>query len=156
MPALRPLLARFFKVLLIAVLVVVVVVGVGGILMWNFLFDVSRDEVARAAAPDGAVIATLLETNGGATTDFGYEVMVDGTKVAVLYGAVRNSNAYGANLRWASSSELDIEYLTARWADLQKPELRVGARTIHVVLKPNITDGTAPAGGMLRNQENRH
>jgi hypothetical protein len=37
---------------------------------------VSRDEVARVASPDGRVEAVLIETNGGATTSFGYEVHV--------------------------------------------------------------------------------
>jgi hypothetical protein len=38
--------------------------------------QVSRDEVARVAAPGGQVEAVLVETNGGATTSFGYEVHV--------------------------------------------------------------------------------
>ena len=33
---------------------------------------VSRDEVARVASPYGGVEAVLIETNGGATTSFGY------------------------------------------------------------------------------------
>jgi hypothetical protein len=153
MPALWSALLRFFTVLLIAVAGMAVIVAVGGLLMMYFLFQPSRDEVAREASPDGAVVATLIEINGGATTDFGYEVKVDGTRVALLYGAVRNSNAYGVNLRWLSSSDLDIEYLATRRAGLEKPELRVGTRTIHVALKPNVTDATAPAGGMLYNLE---
>jgi hypothetical protein len=35
---------------------------------------VSRDEVARVISPDGRLEAILIETNGGATTAFGYEI----------------------------------------------------------------------------------
>ena len=34
----------------------------------------SHDKVAEAWFPDGQVVATLYEDNGGATTSFGYEV----------------------------------------------------------------------------------
>ena len=37
----------------------------------------SEDEVARVTSPDGRVEAVLIETNGGATTSFGYKVLVD-------------------------------------------------------------------------------
>ena len=36
----------------------------------------SKDEVARSAAPSGDVDGIIVETNGGATTSFGYEVHV--------------------------------------------------------------------------------
>jgi hypothetical protein len=81
---------------------------------------VSRDEVARVVTPDGRVEAVLVETNDGATTSFGYEVHVvekgrpAGHRVAWLYGAGRNAQAYGANLKWAGENELMIEYLEAR------------------------------------------
>ena len=34
----------------------------------------ARDQVNSAPSPDGEVNAVLFETNGGATTSFGYEV----------------------------------------------------------------------------------
>ena len=37
---------------------------------------VSRDEVAVVASPDRPLEAVLIETNGGATTSFGYEIWV--------------------------------------------------------------------------------
>jgi hypothetical protein len=42
---------------------------------------VSSYEVGRTASPNGSLEAILTETNGGATTSFGYEVSV-GTKGA--------------------------------------------------------------------------
>jgi hypothetical protein len=46
------------------------------LLMAYFIFllagEPSKDEVARNTSPTGKVDAVLLETNGGATTSFGY------------------------------------------------------------------------------------
>jgi hypothetical protein len=73
---------------------------------------VSHDEVARTWSPNGQVAAILFEENGGATTSFGYEVELgskngSGQKlVAQLYGAQRNEDAYGANLRWKTTTLL--------------------------------------------------
>ena len=94
---------------------------------------VSRDEVAQVASPDGRVEAVLIETNGGATTSFGYEVHVvpkgrpASDQVAGLYGAGRNENAYGANLKWADDHELVIEYLAAREQQLERASVSVSA-----------------------------
>ena len=77
----------------------------------------SRDEVARVPSPDGRIEAVLSETNGGATTSFGYEVELDpkqpdgGTEVASLYGVVRNAQAYGVDLHWEDNHTLVIECL---------------------------------------------
>src|SRR5258705_13961034 len=37
----------------------------------------SQDEVSRVPSPDGRVEAVLIETNGGATTSFGYRILVE-------------------------------------------------------------------------------
>jgi len=123
----------------------------------------SRDEVARVTDPTGALDAVLVETNGGATTSFGYRAYVvargrdfgRGERVARLYAAVRNESAYGANLRWAGPGDLRIEYLTARIADLEHPAVTVGGRAVRVRLEGGIVDSTAPGGGMLWNREGR-
>ena len=120
---------------------------------------VSRDEVARVSSPDGRIEAILIETNGGATVSFGYEIWLrekdrgSGELVARLYGAGRNESAYGANLRWTDDRQLSVEYLEARQETLEKPRVTVGGREIHVALKSHVTDPTAPAGGMLFNLE---
>ena len=120
---------------------------------------VSRDEVARVPSPDGRVDAVLMETNGGATTSFGYEVHVvekggpASDQVASLYGAGRNENAYGANLKWISGNELVVEYLDARDQTLERASVSVAGRAIKVSLRSGVSDPTAPAGGMLYNLE---
>lgn len=118
---------------------------------------VSRDEVARVPSPDGRVEAVLIETNGGATTSFGYEVLVTekgntrGNQVASLYGAVRSQRAYGVNLKWASNTQLLVEYQTARRETLDRAIVHVAGRDIRTAFKPGLSDPTAPAGGMLYN-----
>ena len=119
----------------------------------------SRDEVARVASPDGRAEAVLVEMNGGATTSFGYEVHVvpkgrpTSARVAWLYGAVRNENAFGANLKWTDDHELVIEYLEAREQRLERATVSVEGRTARVSLRSGVNDPTAPAGGMLYNLE---
>lgn len=90
-----------FPPLIVSILFVLIclgIVGCGPV--------ISRDEVARMSSPDGRLDAIVFETNGGATTSFGYKVEVakkgsrSGTEGANLYGAVRNAQAYGVNIRW--------------------------------------------------------
>lgn len=82
----------------------------------------SHDKVAEAWSPDGQTVAVLYEENGGATTSLAYEVTL-GTKnspgqksVASLYGAVRNREAYGVDLKWSDSSTLVLECLSLKAA----------------------------------------
>ena len=125
---------------------------------WSF------DEVARASNPSANVDAVLVETNGGATTSFGYEVFLfpRGQKpkrsdhpVVSLYGAGRNEHAYGANLRWTSNDTLVVEYLDAQHANWLNGSLDVNGRIINVTLKSGVNDPSAPPGGMLYNLEHR-
>src|SRR5262245_24814939 len=123
---------------------------------------VSEDEVARVASPDGRVEAILIETNGGATTSFGYKVLVgergrwfSSTQVAWLYGAGRNEHAYGANLKWHTDTELFVEYLEAQEQELKERKVYIAGRNIEIVLKSGVTDLQAPAGGMLYNLKKR-
>jgi hypothetical protein len=120
---------------------------------------VSRDEIARVISPDGRLEAILIETNGGATTAFGYEIWLRETdrgsreRVATLYGAVRNESAAGVNVRWMDDTQLVVEYQEARTEALDKPIVTIGGRDVLVGLKPHVSDPTAPAGGMLFNLE---
>jgi hypothetical protein len=137
--------------------------AVGTVLLLAWLFsgligEPSKGEVARVVSPSGIIDAVLFETNGGATTSFGYEVYVvehgaqsSGTPAASLYGAVRNQYAYGANLRWPSSNSLAVEYLSAKSAKVNAHTQSVGTQAIHVTLREGATDNTAPPGGMLYN-----
>lgn len=126
------------------------------------------DEVARVRAPDGRADAVLMETNGGATTSFGYRVYVvapgaavpqpapdEPSEAARLYGAIRNTHAYGANLHWVGADMLAVEYQQAQFDTLLHPAVTVAQRTVQIVLRPGVTDPSAPHGGMLYNLQGR-
>jgi hypothetical protein len=113
-------------------------------------------------SPSGNVEAVLFETNGGATTSFGYEVFVvergakpSGSPAVSLYGAVRNQHAYGANLKWLSPGSLAVEYLRARLVKVNMQAQSVGTQTIQFTLRDGVTDNAAPSGSMLYNLRGR-
>ena len=104
--------------------------------------------------------AVVVETNGGATTSFGYEVHVitAGAKlpnascgeqqkysVAFLYGAVTDGN-YGLSLQWLGPDRLSVAYHEAESAKLFRPQLIIGAHTVSVALKQN--DNLPPDAGV--------
>ncbi len=74
-------------------------------------------------------------------------------RVAWLYAAGRNPQAYGANLKWTSHNDLVIEYREARDEILKQRTVSVAGRTIKVSLRSGVNDPGAPAGGMLYNLE---
>lgn len=119
----------------------------------------SEDEVARVLSPSGKVEAVLVETNGGATTSFGYRIFLvtkgqkwnKGVEVAFLYGAGRNDRAYGVNLKWSTAENLRVEYFKAKQADLLKKLVEIADQNITIELQDGIKDENAPAGGMLYN-----
>jgi hypothetical protein len=120
--------------------------------------DASGNEVARVISPDGLVDAVLTESNGGATTSFGYVVALaprDGSQrhhVADLYGATRSPQAYGVNLRWASADHLDIDFFSSKTPPTLYSPVTVSGKRITVTLHSGVIDSEAPPGGMLHNQ----
>lgn len=134
----------------------------GIVLLSRFAFTpmVSQVEVARAASPDGAIDAILIETNGGATTDFGYRIELvpsgqaaGGNQAASLYAARRSACSSGLNLRWNGPTQLLAEYELAEQAKASPAE--VAGRTVAIELRPGITDSQAPCGGMEYNLRGR-
>lgn len=118
---------------------------------------VSRVEVARVVSADGGLVATVTETNGGATTDFGYAVEVRrnwpvgwSRRVADFYGATRNDCAYGVNVRWIDNGSLSIEYQQAKDADVVD-RIHVLGRPVRVVVRSGVNDPAAPCGGVAYN-----
>lgn len=139
--------------------------GMVALLAWFFsglVGEPSKDEVSRVVSPTGKVDAVLFETNGGATTSFGYEVYVvehgaqpSGSPPVSLYGAVRNQHAYGANLKWASPDSVAVEFLSAKSTKIERPTLSIGTQPIHLAAHEGVPDNTAPPGGMLYNLRGR-
>lgn len=122
-----------------------------------FLDPISSNvEVARIISPDQNLVAFVIETNGGATTSFGYVVKIQGRhqapdlskNVASLYGAVRSSCAYGVDLEWQSNDVLLIKYLEAKNVKFTSDTIIIRDKNINVKLISGITNSSAPCGGM--------
>jgi hypothetical protein len=115
----------------------------------------------RAVSPDGRLTASVFEINGGATTDFAYEVDVSRRwpihwdhAVAGFYGAGRSNCAYGVNIRWADRDTLLITYKDAKSTDIDHAAHLFG-RTVRVAVKAGVDDPSAPCGGMEYGQQGR-
>jgi hypothetical protein len=114
-------------------------------------------------SPDKQLDAVLVESGAGATTSFWYDVYVvkagEGFRwsksSAYLYGAVRNSNAYGANLKWEAPDILVVEYMNAGETKQEAPTVSVSGRSVRVTLRDGVMDAKAPPGGMLYNLRGR-
>jgi hypothetical protein len=118
------------------------------------------DEVARVASADHALEAVLSESSGGATTTFTYHVhvvaaggAVSGNPLAILVGATRNAEAYGANLAWSGARRLEVRFLDAKSTRRDDAALATLGNGVELVLMPGLSDASAPAGGMRYNRE---
>ena len=115
---------------------------------------VSKVEVAKTVSPDGKFIARVFEINGGATTDFAYEIDISRNlpvrwdhAVAGLYESGRSDCAYGVNVRWPDSSTLLLTYKQAKSVDID-PSLRIAGDTVKIIANDGIDEHKAPCGGM--------
>jgi len=116
----------------------------------------SRDEVAWANSPDGRTHAILLETNGGATTSFGYLVELHPAEhqgeppigAGNLYGAVRSDCAYGVDLHWLNPTTLALRFDSAKQVRVPSSVV-VGGRPVRIVSQAGYKNDAAPCGGML-------
>jgi hypothetical protein len=85
-----------------------------GVLSWAL--SPSKTLIATVPSPDGRIAATLTETNGGATTSFGYIVSLKmlsqyrSIQVANIYGSIRNDRGWGAELAWTDNNTLEIRH----------------------------------------------
>jgi len=120
--------------------------------------------VLRVASPVENIDTVLVETNGGATASFGYEVYlvakgenIEGKpRVAFVYGATRNENAYGVNLKWRTPNLLSVEYYRDKGiaSEVNTP-LVIGNMPVEVVVQTGVLDPDAVPGGMGFNQRRR-
>ena len=141
----------------------IIVVALIGFFIWiyvvlNSLFEPSLAEVARIASPSGKLEAILIETNGGATTAFGYLIHVvrAGSKPpeaekapADFYRLTWNGSRYGVDLRWKSDTLLYVDYLSATLAHNSGPATVQGFEAITIELRSGIVDLSVPVGEMF-------
>lgn len=114
-----------------------------------------RNEVARTNSPDGQTSAVLFETNGGATTSYGYLVELSDlsdqdqtpTLVGKLYGAVRSDCAYGVDVGWKDAKTLTLTVESAEQINVPE-QVSIGRKLIRVIVRTGIKNNAAPCGGM--------
>ena len=78
---------------------------------------------------------------------------VGGEAALRLYGATRNAQAYGVNLRWASPVQLRVEYLKARRILQESKTVTIAGTPVQVEAVAGVNDPAAPAGGMEYSQQ---
>jgi hypothetical protein len=113
------------------------------------VFDTaSHVEIARAVSPDGRVDAVVIETNGGATTSYAYDVCIAphgehcdrSDSVANLYASRHGNDDYGVDTRWQGNSLLRVEFGSADYSRLLEPGVRVAGREVRVELQSGVWD----------------
>jgi hypothetical protein len=145
--------AKIFAAILLVLIVLILLL---------FKACVSQDEVTKVVSPDGAIEAILIETNGGATTSFGYILRLRATqgifrrskKFGEFYAATRSGCAYGVDLRWSGPHSLRVSYLDARSANVDA-SATVDGKPVEIQVTPGVTNSSAPCGGMDYNRRGR-
>lgn len=103
------------------------------------LSEPSFEETSRVTAPSGKLDAVVIESNGGATTSFGYHIHIvekgkstarDG-RAALVYGGA------GVNLRWEKDRVI-AEYLECRWTEQKEKTVTVAGEKVEVELRPGV------------------
>jgi len=116
--------------------------------------EVSHEERAWAASPDGQTHAILIETNGGATTAYGYLVELhpsdhqgqEPTRVANFY-RVESDCEYGLDMRWKDADTLVLAVKSADQTHVGA-SVDVGGKHIRVLVQTKIGDSAEPCRGM--------
>jgi hypothetical protein len=120
---------------------------------------VSFDEVSRVTSPNGKFDAIIVESNGGATTSFGYDIYIvkygrkfkDSKRLLNIYGAVQNDNAYGVSITWQGSSTVILGYLKAKSIQKFSESTVIDGQTIELIVQSGVNNPSSPSGGMLYN-----
>ena len=120
----------------------------------NIAGDSDREERAWANSPDGRTHAILIETNGGATTAFGYLVELhpsdhqgqEPVRVADFY-RVESDCEYGLDMRWADANTLVLGIRSASQMHVDK-SASVGGKIIRVIIETGAGQSADPCRGM--------
>jgi hypothetical protein len=122
----------------LAVLGAVLIVGVG---LWIIARDSAPVVVATIDSPDGRVQAILKKNYGGATDGAGYFISLNSVsaggkalEVASLDSPLKAKDTEGLALVWVNDQTLEIRYLAASSAKLEKSNATVDGRVVTVRL----------------------
>lgn len=116
--------------------------------------DVGHEERAWAASPDGRTHAILTETNGGATTAYGYLVELhpsdhqgqEPIRVADFYN-VGSDCEYGLSMRWRDANTLVLAINSADQMHVA-PSADVGGKHIRMIVQTRTHASPEPCQGM--------
>jgi hypothetical protein len=106
---------------------------------------VSDQIVARFVAPSGHFEAVVHETDGGATTEFGYYVVIrkiagwypDFRQFLIAESAVRADCESGLDLRWHGDDRLEIGFSSASRYNLTYPRtISIDGHEIAIAVQP--------------------
>ena len=114
----------------------------------------AREERAWANSPDGRTHAILIETNGGATTAFGYLVELHPSdhqgqkpvRVADFYRVVSDCD-YGLDMRWADANTLVLRLRSVSQRHVDN-SASVGGKAVRVIVQTGVGDPTDPCSEM--------
>ena len=119
----------------------------------NITGGVSRAERAWAASPDGRTHAILIETNGGATTAFGYLVQLhpsdhrqEPVQVASFY-KVESYCEYGLAMHWRDATTLVLGIGSAGQMHADR-SANIGGKDIRVIVQTGVGDSPDPCRGI--------
>ena len=133
------------------------------VILLNFLFKISANEVLWKISPDKTLKAVIVEISGGVATNPTYDVLirpapwtVEGTKVATLFNSARNQHSYGVNLCWKSNNNLVIYYYQADKLKLFSEMIKIDNHDIVIAINEGIIDNAAPPGYMDVALQNFH
>ena len=119
-----------------------VAIGIGFLLLANACGN--NQEIAAAIAPTGDVYAVLTEYDGGATTDFYYDlylahyrwIRIGSRRVASMEGDIRCDGPNPYRLRWTGKRELLVEYGFLRPNTLLDSAPQYAGNGYRIVLRP--------------------
>lgn len=125
--------------------------------MSSLIPTIEKHAVIRKVSEDGRVVAILYEVGVNSTVEYSYEVFVKYKKeeiaVAKLHGAVRSKKSLGANIVWADSNLLEIQFLRAFGEEIYLNKLETPDGDYLISLVSGVEDEKAPPGGMKYNLE---
>jgi len=101
------------------IIIVAAIILIAGIVM-NFIWNVNKDfepkEISRFTSPDSKVDAVLMQTNGGATTSYGYflHIVPKGKSTKKGDEIFRADRVEGLIFKWIKVKRLEIKFKKAQ------------------------------------------
>ena len=99
--------------------IITIIILIAGVMMF-FLKDLEKDfvpeEISRFTSPDSKVDAVLMQTNGGATTSYGYflHIVPKGKSTKKGDEIFRADRVEGLIFKWIKVTQLEIKFKKAK------------------------------------------